>query len=932
MLQHKRFLSFYKKIFAQGVSLLCCLLLLSNSRQQQPGPLVPAAMARQLQQYRAQDNLAEWIYRQVDWVNEAPAARAVLLRQATGAAWRAPRSDEEMQAWQHLLVNQGYTLLVSGDIVHSTDAYLAAFQWARQHRALADDSIVLENILKPLGNNYTRLGDYEQALFIQHMALQTAQALRDKHAIAGTWCNLSATASSMGQPEQSLQYCRKGLEAVAPHTALYGLLLSEQAEALARLQQHDAAGRAITQSIRVLAKKTNTDRDAAYWLLTAYQQAGDIYEAQPQLALQYYNKALALQTTLLQQHGDIRKRERARLFYRLGKLHLQLRQYADADNRLQECLGLLLPGHPFARLTEHDLYGENTLMDVLFTRAGLAEAQQQTTEALRLYSLCFATEKKLRNEFITGASKEREVADSRRRYEIAINGAFNAWQQTRQPFYQQQLLQFIESSKAQLLLDELQQQQYYHSGKTPGDSITARIALLEKALVWYQKNRLEKERSDSQQIAATKEQQEIEWELAGLRRKVQATATMGTMGSGDSAFSPASLMALLNAHQRVRSFFIGVQSIYTIELGKSGIGFADRQPAGQTNEQIQRFVQQYFQHGAKAMINHPKQYYGDAYAIYDTLFGRHPLQAGNAYILLPDGAAATLPVEALVISPTYTPSVESWPFMLGTAEISYAYSMQTLKEQLLPTNTGKGFTGFFIEQGLRPQADLQAVAAEQQGIAQTITGGSWRLNDRATAAAFREALAHSAVVHISAHAFAKNDSTDAPHIQLYDEPFYLFELKNRQQHPAMVVLSACQTGNGRLVSGDGVQSMARAFIANGTNAVVAAWWNVDDAAAAQIMQQYYASLAGGITAAGALREAKLNWIENKQVLYQHKLPYYWAALNYYGHPAPLRNPDWMKARSDSSGRWWLLLLLLPVTGGWIFYRHRVTKHTAPRQR
>ncbi|HSC37840.1 MAG TPA: hypothetical protein VLD19_08220, partial [Chitinophagaceae bacterium] len=112
-------------------------------------------MEKQLKQYRDEDNLTEWIYSQLDWANKNPVGRAVFLRQATTAAWRGPRSDEEIQAWQGLLTNQGYALLISGDIVHSTDAYRAAFQWARQHRALADDSVVLENILKPLGNNYT---------------------------------------------------------------------------------------------------------------------------------------------------------------------------------------------------------------------------------------------------------------------------------------------------------------------------------------------------------------------------------------------------------------------------------------------------------------------------------------------------------------------------------------------------------------------------------------------------------------------------------------------------------------------------------------------------------------------------------------------------------------------------------------------------------
>ncbi|HSC37961.1 MAG TPA: CHAT domain-containing protein, partial [Chitinophagaceae bacterium] len=336
----------------------------------------------------------------------------------------------------------------------------------------------------------------------------------------------------------------------------------------------------------------------------------------------------------------------------------------------------------------------------------------------------------------------------------------------------------------------------------------------------------------------------------------------------------------------------------------------------------------YFQQGAKAMLNQPKQYYRQAYSIYDQLFGRHPLRADKAYIILPDGAASSLPVDALVTQPGYSPSVESWPFVIKQTQVSYAYSLQTLKEQLLSRSAGKGFTGFFIEQNTRQQPDLAAVVQEREGIAQTVQSGQWLINEQATANAFRDALDHAAVVHISTHAFAKKDSIDAPHIELYNEPFYLFELKSMQQHPAMVVLSACRTGDGRLVTGEGVQSLARAFIAGSTNAVVAGWWNVNDEAAAQLMQQFYASLSGSNHAAGALRQAKLGWLNNKDISYLHKLPYYWAALNYYGHPSPLPDNSWMKKSGPSVQ--WLLLLVLPVIVLLVFFRHRIIKYAAPQ--
>src|SRR5581483_10221547 len=139
---------------------LLFLLLFLSGRAQQPMP------PSRLMQYRARDDLSGWIYEQIQWVANEPAGRWPWLMNATDRAWRSPRTAEEIQAWLDLLTNKGYFLLLNGAIVPSTDAYTAAYDWAQWHPAIVDPSTLLENILKPLGNNYTRLGDYEQALFI----------------------------------------------------------------------------------------------------------------------------------------------------------------------------------------------------------------------------------------------------------------------------------------------------------------------------------------------------------------------------------------------------------------------------------------------------------------------------------------------------------------------------------------------------------------------------------------------------------------------------------------------------------------------------------------------------------------------------------------------------------------------------------------------
>lgn len=99
------------------------------------------------------------------------------------------------------------------------------------------------------------------------------------------------------------------------------------------------------------------------------------------------------------------------------------------------------------------------------------------------------------------------------------------------------------------------------------------------------------------------------------------------------------------------------------------------------------------------------------------------------------------------------------------------------------------------------------------------------------------------------------------------------EIRGFQLDAELVVLSSCQSGLGRLVTGEGMVGLTRAFLDAGARSVVASLWNVNDQASADFMNAFYASLAGGADRAEALRQARIEIRRKPQ--YGH--PYYWAA-------------------------------------------------------
>jgi CHAT domain-containing protein/tetratricopeptide (TPR) repeat protein len=97
----------------------------------------------------------------------------------------------------------------------------------------------------------------------------------------------------------------------------------------------------------------------------------------------------------------------------------------------------------------------------------------------------------------------------------------------------------------------------------------------------------------------------------------------------------------------------------------------------------------------------------------------------------------------------------------------------------------------------------------------------------------------------------------------------------------LVVVSACQTGRGQLLSGEGIVGLSRAFLRAGARQVVVSLWNVSDGATSQLMKDFYDRLTGGLSNVAALRRAKLDMLDGGK---ETRHPYYWSSFVLVGKP------------------------------------------------
>ncbi|MEM9541373.1 MAG: CHAT domain-containing tetratricopeptide repeat protein, partial [Cyanobacteria bacterium P01_E01_bin.42] len=153
------------------------------------------------------------------------------------------------------------------------------------------------------------------------------------------------------------------------------------------------------------------------------------------------------------------------------------------------------------------------------------------------------------------------------------------------------------------------------------------------------------------------------------------------------------------------------------------------------------------------------------------------------------------------------------------------------------------------------------------------------------AAATSAELAQYQILHLSTHGCIQdNPQPSSLALSLYDKDgkqkdgfLRLQDIYNLQLNADLVVLSACQTGIGEEVSGEGVVGLTRGFLYAGAKRVTVSLWNVSDIATANLMSAYYQNMISEeMKPAAALRDAQL------QMWREGELPYKWAAFTIQG--------------------------------------------------
>ena len=243
-------------------------------------------------------------------------------------------------------------------------------------------------------------------------------------------------------------------------------------------------------------------------------------------------------------------------------------------------------------------------------------------------------------------------------------------------------------------------------------------------------------------------------------------------------------------------------------------------------------------------------------------------------IISPDEKLWTLPYDLM-----YHPYANS--SMIHSVNISYAHSITSLMDQN-PTSKS------WIESGLFAQVPLRSESSnsyhEEFDLLNSYFTELLRGKD-ASKENFLNAAQDKDLLYISSHAFGDQDSI-LPFISFSDTSLNLNEIYGMHLNNTLTVISACNVERGRVISGEGLQSLSRAFAAAGSSAILSSLWQLDERATFQIVESFLQNIKSGLSKSAALRAAKLAYLKNASSdLKKH--PYYWAGIVLVGNDDPV---------------------------------------------
>ncbi len=746
-----------------------------------------------------------------------------------------------------------------------------------------ESSIPLANIYNNLGIINKELAHYKKAesFYLKSLSIKNKMGIKDTYQ---TYSNLGNLYMSQGDSEQSDHYFKKAIDNIIQQYGGQNWRLADSYQNYSRLLilgDHPEKGKKyLTKALEIYRHQYGERHPKTARCYLIYE----LYywkKGMPDSALYYIQQSLIANSPEFSSE-DFSKNPRPEDVLSKDVLLMSLKDKARTLEMLSD-----------------------TKQNIQYLKEAL-QAQQEAVDLVLI----------IRKSFFNAQSKALLAAHEEETYQNAFRLAVRLYQATGNRKYLGLAFRFSEENRATGLLAAIRTNRAITFAGIP-DSVVRAETDITTEIGAYQELLYKEQNKASPNTGKTRK-----YERRIFRLRMQRDSLIHMMekkypGYYRLKYNLGTIPAeqavnRLKKNQAILEYEIIDNKIYIFCLTSGKIHLIINKPDSSLHEYVSDFWEELQQ---KQFNQHVSSAYFDivysSFSLYQDLI--RPIDSlirGKHLIIVPDEMIAEIPFDVLIdhIPDTKQPSYCKLPYLIYQHPITYSYSSTLYFEYRNRRrkffNRVIAFAPDYPKRGLNlhqimqirqsenyrlyplPYAHKEAEEVSRHTFGRLITG------KEANEHFFKTHTAHYDIIHLAMHTILDNQHplySKLVFTQPADSPedgfLNTYEIYSLKFKTNLAVLSACNSGSGKLSKGEGIISLARSFMFAGTPRLVMSLWEVQDKTGATIMSLFYKNLVRGMPVDVALQKAKIAYLKDADPLRSH--PYFWAGYQVMGNASPV---------------------------------------------
>ncbi|MFP4095785.1 MAG: CHAT domain-containing protein [Cyclobacteriaceae bacterium] len=795
-----------------------------------------------------------------------------------------------------------------------------------------------------LANCYNIQGAYQKSIRYANRALQILKASYGEEAqeVARTLNVLGYASLKSEQLDEAESYFKEAAsyskKLVDQYSSFRALVIHVEAlnflgDLYSIKEEHEAAVGYHQQALNVLNRWKEPQN---YYLARTYYQLGIAYFLQESLA--EAEQSFAHSRRLYEEIYSPGHPELSDLLRWQGELKLKMGLEEEALALFRDAALRFYAGSSFSKDSFPPLRQISSFTPVLIqSLSSQVKARQQQYEKsgdLLLLKKAYATVDytrqvldSMRISSIARGSERSPLQEHLSVFEAGLEVIYQIYQEENDPAWMNEALRMMESSKSLQLLAALRESEARHFTGVPDSVLQLEKELMIKLSFAESKARQEEDPKRWQEKAFFLRQS-----YDSLRKHLATRhPDYHRLRYQTESISIHALQQSLQEDEMLLEYLMGDSALYLLAVDRRQTELHQLPLTDSFSTQLSLL------RDALAYKRPLEDFRAPAYALYHHLLKPvAELPRNKRLIIIPDGMLSYLPFEVLLMEEASEGnSFKNLSYLTRTHQLNYQYSATLMQVQTKKTNKAEqmNYLAFapdfnqplqlmaaaemnepLLEDTVRGQlAELKGTRREVQEISRWMQGKYFD-GQEASEDNFKQMASQYEVLHLATHAIVDDQypmnsrllftpSADS----LEDGSLYAWELYELDLNASMVVLSACNTGFGKIQRGEGVMSLGRAFAYAGCPSVVMSLWPAQDQATADLMGYFYEAVAGGMKKDEAMQQARLRYLKEADDLLSH--PFYWAGFVVQGSNQPLTSGFTLAQLLPYSA---FILLLIPI--------------------